>query len=65
MRLYVIEDYRSRDIFHPKGAVLEVSLGEAVFLTADAPGCFSPQAPRDKEIDSPPADKMMRKGKAK
>jgi hypothetical protein len=75
MRLYVIDDYRSRNIHHPKGAILEVTMGEALFLVADAPGCFSTEAPsvsiETAAVEAPPADKMLRnsnsvrKGKAK
>jgi hypothetical protein len=71
MRLYVIDDYRSRDVFYPKGVVLEVPAETAVFLMADAPGCFSLSAPSvsietvTEEISAPPADKMIRRSKTK
>ena len=65
----MIDEYRCRSVHHPKGVVLEVSQADAVFLMADAPGCFSLSDPSVsvetvKDIQAP-ADKMLRKGKTK
>jgi hypothetical protein len=60
MQLFVIKDYKSRQIHYEKGQVLEVTMEQAAFLKVDAPGCFSLKAP-----EKPPADKMLRKGKTK
>lgn len=78
MRLYVIDDYKCRDVHHPTGAVLEVSPETAAFLMADAPGCFS-IFPRGETVSietaihndllgkdyRAPADKMLRKARTK
>lgn len=70
MRLYVIDDYRCRGVHHPKGAVLEVSREDAAFLMVDAPGCFALEPPSPAMVDTvsietPPADRMMRRSKTK
>lgn len=74
MRLFVVADYRARQVYHPKGAVLEVPADVAAFLMADAPGCFSTKDPSAnpavsvetvKEIAGAPKDKMMRKQRTK
>ena len=67
MKLYVIEDYRSRAVFYPAGQEIDVSEGDAAFLMADAPGCFSTEKPKPekKEVEQPQADKMVRRGKTK
>jgi hypothetical protein len=78
MRVYVIDDYRSRDVFHPKGTILEVPPEVATWLMVDAPGCFS-LFPRGDRVSietavhndllgkdyRAPADKMVRKGRVK
>ncbi len=60
MRVYVIADYRCREIHYKPGQVFEVTRTEAMRLIADAPGCFSLKAP-----DQPPADKMIRRNRKK
>jgi hypothetical protein len=60
MSLYVIAEYRCREIHYQPGQILEVTRTEAMRLIADAPGCFSLKAP-----DQPPADKMIRRSKRK
>jgi hypothetical protein len=70
MRLFVVADYRARDVFHPKGTVLDVPASVANFYLMDAPGCFSLTDPSVstetlKSVDSAPADKMLRRGKTK
>lgn len=67
MKLYVVESYRNRNTEYPKGSVIEVSEEEGKFLLRDAPGCFSKRPPKPepepeaekKELDAPPADKML------
>lgn len=63
MRLYVISDYKNRELHYEPGQILEVTPAEAAHLLADAPGCFSTTAA--KEVDKPPADRMQRKVRTK
>lgn len=78
MRLFVIDDYKARGVFHPKGVVLDVPPDVAAFFMADAPGCFSLKDPAETRsvsantvsietaaIAGSPADKMVRRGRTK
>lgn len=64
MLLYVVSDYQCRDVHYEKGQVLEVASEHAIFLLADAPGCFALKVP-EKAPEKPPADKMQRRVRTK
>lgn len=65
--LRVITRYVCRDLVYEAGSVINVSDEEAAALVADAPGCFVPS--RGEAVaaapSEPPADKMLRKPRAK
>jgi hypothetical protein len=63
MKLKVLFRYRSNLAQYEAGTVIDVDLETAKFLDRDAPGCFevfeSEPEPETKELDQPPADKMI------
>lgn len=58
MRLYVLSDYKNRELSYQTGDVIEVDFDTAEFLMRDAPGCFSYEPPL-KAMEAPPKDKMI------
>ncbi len=65
VKLNVLADYRSREIFYQKGITIEVTEVEWDFLQRDAPGCFEVwSAPEPKAPDAPPVDKMVKRHNA-
>lgn len=72
MKLKVISNYRSQHTEYLTGSVIDVDPVAGEFLMRDAPGCFRPvdsvveeleAEELGKELDSPPVDKMIRRGK--
>jgi len=71
MKLKVVQPYRCRDVVYAVGAVLDLSDEETRWLMADAPGCFEvvpkrkPRKAKPKELDKPPADKAVKRGRGR
>lgn len=67
-KLKVLSEYIGRGMHFPVGTVLEADDALALFLLADAPGCFEEMTDETQEmaaIDAPPKDKMVRAPKGK
>lgn len=69
MKLKVLSPYRSQHTEYLAGSVIEIDPVAGEFLMRDAPGCFevfdkNPIQPEveTQEIETPPADKMIRRG---
>ena len=66
MKLYVLSDYKNRELSYQAGAEIEVEPDLATYLFADAPGCFSEEPPVvEKEIEEPPKDKAVKRAPRK
>ena len=65
MKLYVIANYKNRDVFYKAGRELtDLSEEEASFLMRDAPGCFSKSKPKEEPAKKAKAKKEAPKDKA-
>ena len=70
MKLTVISNYRNQHTEYLIGSVIDIDDTAGEFLMRDAPGCFEVvkpevEEPVEKEIGSPPVDKMIRRGRSK
>ena len=66
MKLYVLNDYKNRQLSYSAGQEIEVDPEMASFLLADAPGCFSDEPPViEKALDEPPKDKAVKRAPRK
>lgn len=76
IKLRVLSKYRNQRTSYAAGSIIEVSEAEGAFLMKDAPECFAiigadPKPYETKEesrvagFEMPPADKQMRRQKAK
>ena len=66
MRLYVLSNYKNRELSFSEGDVINDASPELVdYLMADAPGCFSKQKPKAKAPDAPVKDKAVSRAPAK
>ena len=66
MKLYVLSDYRNRQLSYSAGQEIEVDPEMASYLFADAPGCFSDEPPVvEKALDEPPTNKQVRRAPRK
>jgi hypothetical protein len=60
MKLYVLSDYRNRELSFQAGSVIENADPRLVeYLLADSPESFSKTPPGAKGLDAPPQDKMI------
>ena len=64
MKLYVLSDYKNRQLSYSAGDEIEVDPEVASYLFADAPGCFS-EVPHPKAMDEPPKDKAVKRAPRK
>lgn len=66
MKLYVLNDYKNRQLSYSAGDEIEVDPEMASYLFADAPGCFSEEPPVvGKALDAPPKNKQVRRAPRK
>ena len=66
MKLYVLSDYKNRQLSYTAGDEIEVDPEVANYLIADSPGSFSYEPPKaEKAVDEPPADKQVKRAPRK
>lgn len=59
MKLLLLEDYYSSRGGYKAGQVIDVPDRDALWLLADAPGCF--EVVEEKAMDAPPVDKQIKR----
>jgi hypothetical protein len=64
MKLYVLNDYKNRQLSYQAGDEIEVDPDVAAYLVADAPGSFAYEPPI-KGLDEPPKDKAVKRAPRK